>query len=128
MRFTIAAGQKYVSPGTITVEGDASSASYFLGGAAITGGPVTVRGCGRDSVQVKEGGVMASESRAVGFLLGCSMFVQRASTGECDFVEAGTRCNAEGEVCCPFLFFFRMLLLQSVEFEVMTMTHLPQQQ
>eukprot|EP00903_Cladosiphon_okamuranus_P010798 g10201.t1 len=51
MRFTIAAGQKYVSPGTIAVEGDASSASYFLGGAAITGGPVTVRGCGRDSVQ-----------------------------------------------------------------------------
>lgn len=53
MRFTIAEGQKYVSPGTIAVEGDASSASYFLGGAAITGGPVTVRGCGRDSVQVK---------------------------------------------------------------------------
>lgn len=52
MRFTIAEGQKYVSPGTIAVEGDASSASYFLGGAAITGGPVTVRGCGRDSVQV----------------------------------------------------------------------------
>ena len=56
MRFTIAAGQKYVSPGTIAVEGDASSASYFLGGAAITGGPVTVRGCGRDSVQVNGGG------------------------------------------------------------------------
>lgn len=52
MRFVIASGQKYVSPGTISVEGDASSASYFLGGAAITGGPVTVRGCGRDSVQV----------------------------------------------------------------------------
>ncbi|CBN78624.1 3-Phosphoshikimate 1-Carboxyvinyltransferase [Ectocarpus siliculosus] len=51
MRFTIKDGQKYVSPGTIAVEGDASSASYFLGGAAITGGPVTVRGCGRDSVQ-----------------------------------------------------------------------------
>ena len=55
MRFTIPEGQKYVSPGTIAVEGDASSASYFLGGAAITGGPVTVRGCGRDSVQVKTG-------------------------------------------------------------------------
>ena len=53
MRFTIPKGQKYVSPGTIAVEGDASSASYFLGGAAITGGPVTVRGCGRDSVQVE---------------------------------------------------------------------------
>ncbi|CAM9626585.1 unnamed protein product [Ascophyllum nodosum] len=50
-RFTIPGGQRYVSPGTIAVEGDASSASYFLGGAAITGGPVTVRGCGKDSVQ-----------------------------------------------------------------------------
>jgi len=49
--FTVKAGQQYVSPGTIFVEGDASSASYFLGGAAITGGPVTVLGCGSESVQ-----------------------------------------------------------------------------
>jgi 3-phosphoshikimate 1-carboxyvinyltransferase len=49
--FTVAAGQRYKSPGTIFVEGDASSASYFLAGAAITGGKVTVRGCGKDSVQ-----------------------------------------------------------------------------
>ena len=41
----------YKSPRDITVEGDASSASYFLAGAAITGGKVTVSGCGRDSVQ-----------------------------------------------------------------------------
>lgn len=60
MRFTIKEGQKYVSPGTIAVEGDASSASYFLGGAAITGGPVTVRGCGRDSVQVGRDGWCAN--------------------------------------------------------------------
>lgn len=33
--------------------GDASSASYFLAGAAITGGPVTVFGCGSESVQVR---------------------------------------------------------------------------
>lgn len=33
------------------VEGDASSASYFLAGAAITGGTITVRGCGSESVQ-----------------------------------------------------------------------------
>eukprot|EP00638_Chattonella_subsalsa_P003462 CAMPEP_0117751450 /NCGR_PEP_ID=MMETSP0947-20121206/10979_1 /TAXON_ID=44440 /ORGANISM="Chattonella subsalsa, Strain CCMP2191" /LENGTH=449 /DNA_ID=CAMNT_0005569827 /DNA_START=226 /DNA_END=1576 /DNA_ORIENTATION=+ len=51
MVFTVKAGQKYVSPGTIYVEGDASSASYFLGGAAITGGPITVNGCGSESVQ-----------------------------------------------------------------------------
>lgn len=49
--FKIGKDQKYVSPGTILVEGDASSASYFLAGAAITGGTVTVRGCGSASVQ-----------------------------------------------------------------------------
>jgi 3-phosphoshikimate 1-carboxyvinyltransferase len=49
--FTIGADEKYESPGSILVEGDASSASYFLAGAAITGGTVTVRGCGSDSVQ-----------------------------------------------------------------------------
>jgi 3-phosphoshikimate 1-carboxyvinyltransferase len=49
--FHIAASEKYVTPGSILVEGDASSASYFIAGAAITGGTVTVRGCGSDSVQ-----------------------------------------------------------------------------
>jgi len=42
---------KYVSPGNVFIEGDASSASYFLAGGAITGGPVTVYGCGEDSIQ-----------------------------------------------------------------------------
>ena len=41
--FQISPG-KYSSPGNYFVEGDASSASYFLAGAAITGGPVTVYG------------------------------------------------------------------------------------
>mmetsp|Transcript_28616 Transcript_28616/g.42306 ORF Transcript_28616/g.42306 Transcript_28616/m.42306 type:complete len:527 (+) Transcript_28616:178-1758(+) len=50
-QFTIRADASYVSPETILVEGDASSASYFLAGAAITGGTVTVRGCGSKSVQ-----------------------------------------------------------------------------
>ncbi|RBA25326.1 3-phosphoshikimate 1-carboxyvinyltransferase [Herminiimonas fonticola] len=49
--FTIAAGQRYVSPGTIHVEGDASSASYFLAAGAIAGGPVRVEGVGKDSIQ-----------------------------------------------------------------------------
>lgn len=43
--------QKYVSPGTAYVEGDASSASYFLAGATITGGTITVEGCGSESLQ-----------------------------------------------------------------------------
>lgn len=34
------------------MEGDASSASYFLAGAAVTGGTVTVEGCGTSSLQV----------------------------------------------------------------------------
>lgn len=42
---------KYRSPGSIFIEGDASSASYFLAGAAITGGKITVHGCGADSIQ-----------------------------------------------------------------------------
>jgi 5-enolpyruvylshikimate-3-phosphate synthase len=49
--FTIKAGQRYVSPGTMMVEGDASSASYFLAAAAIAGGTVRVHGTGSASVQ-----------------------------------------------------------------------------
>jgi 3-phosphoshikimate 1-carboxyvinyltransferase len=49
--FVIDKDETYISPKSILVEGDASSASYFLAGAAITGGTVTVRGCGSDSVQ-----------------------------------------------------------------------------
>jgi 3-phosphoshikimate 1-carboxyvinyltransferase len=49
--FKIAAGQQYQSPGTIHVEGDASSASYFLAAGAIAGGPVRVEGVGKTSIQ-----------------------------------------------------------------------------
>jgi 3-phosphoshikimate 1-carboxyvinyltransferase len=41
----------YVSPGKVHVEGDASSASYFLAAGALGGGPVRVEGVGRESVQ-----------------------------------------------------------------------------
>jgi 3-phosphoshikimate 1-carboxyvinyltransferase len=44
-------GTPYKSPGTIFVEGDASSASYFLAAGAIGGGPVRVEGVGKDSIQ-----------------------------------------------------------------------------
>jgi 3-phosphoshikimate 1-carboxyvinyltransferase len=49
--FTIEAGQHYVAPGVIHVEGDASSASYFLAAGAIAGGPVRVEGIGVNSIQ-----------------------------------------------------------------------------
>ena len=50
-KFTVAADARYRSPGNIYVEGDASSASYFLAAGAIGGGPVRVEGVGQDSVQ-----------------------------------------------------------------------------
>jgi 3-phosphoshikimate 1-carboxyvinyltransferase len=53
--YRIPAGARYASPGAITVEGDASSASYFLTAGLISGltgaGPVRVEGVGRDSIQ-----------------------------------------------------------------------------
>jgi len=49
--FTVRTGQGYRSPGVIHVEGDASSASYFLAAGAIAGGPVRVEGVGKDSIQ-----------------------------------------------------------------------------
>ncbi len=53
--FTVPAGARYVSPGELYVEGDASSASYFLAAGAISGltggGPVRVEGVGRNSTQ-----------------------------------------------------------------------------
>ena len=50
-KFTVQAGARYRSPGVVYVEGDASSASYFLALGAIAGGPVRVEGVGADSVQ-----------------------------------------------------------------------------
>ncbi|CAE6948368.1 3-phosphoshikimate 1-carboxyvinyltransferase [Paraburkholderia nemoris] len=50
-RFIVPAGQRYQSPGTIMVEGDASSASYFLAAGALGGGPLRVEGVGRSSIQ-----------------------------------------------------------------------------
>jgi 3-phosphoshikimate 1-carboxyvinyltransferase len=65
--FVVFGGQRYGSPGTVFVEGDASSASYFLAAGAIGGGPVRVEGVGRDSVQ---GDVrFAEELRKMGALI-----------------------------------------------------------
>jgi 3-phosphoshikimate 1-carboxyvinyltransferase len=49
--FAVNAGSRYVSPTEIYVEGDASSASYFLAAGAIGGGPMRVEGVGLNSVQ-----------------------------------------------------------------------------
>lgn len=55
-RFTIAAGSRYVSPGLVHVEGDASSASYFIALGAIAPAregttDVTIEGVGLASIQ-----------------------------------------------------------------------------
>ncbi|MBB1160625.1 bifunctional 3-phosphoshikimate 1-carboxyvinyltransferase/cytidylate kinase [Aquariibacter albus] len=52
-RFTLPAGSRYRSPGAVHVEGDASSASYFIGAAAIAAvdAPLRIEGVGADSIQ-----------------------------------------------------------------------------
>ncbi|MEZ4661714.1 MAG: 3-phosphoshikimate 1-carboxyvinyltransferase [Caldilineaceae bacterium] len=50
-QFRVQGGQSYQSPGALLVEGDASSASYFLAAAAIKGGAVKVTGIGKQSIQ-----------------------------------------------------------------------------
>ncbi|AOF86498.1 3-phosphoshikimate 1-carboxyvinyltransferase [Hydrogenophaga sp. RAC07] len=52
-RFTIPAGSRYRSPGRIPVEGDASSASYFIALGAIAPGTqgITIEGVGLASMQ-----------------------------------------------------------------------------
>lgn len=50
-RFTIPAGAAYRTPGDYSIEGDASSASYFMALGAIGGGPVRIEGAGANSIQ-----------------------------------------------------------------------------
>jgi len=49
--FVISGSEQYISPKTVLVEGDASSASYFMAAAAIGGGPIRLRGIGSESIQ-----------------------------------------------------------------------------
>jgi 3-phosphoshikimate 1-carboxyvinyltransferase len=49
--FKVKGGQKYSAVESFMVEGDASSASYFLAAAAIKGGRVKVTGIGKKSIQ-----------------------------------------------------------------------------
>ncbi|MGA0572385.1 bifunctional 3-phosphoshikimate 1-carboxyvinyltransferase/cytidylate kinase [Variovorax sp. VNK109] len=51
-RFTIPAGSRYVSPGDVHVESDASSASYFIAlGAIADGDGIGIEGVGEASIQ-----------------------------------------------------------------------------
>jgi len=62
-RFTIPAGSRYQSPGEVYVEGDASSASYFvaLGAIAATQQPIDILGIGSGSIQGDIAFVQAAE-------------------------------------------------------------------
>ena len=51
LTYCVPASAMYQSAGDITVEGDASSASYFMGLGLIGQGPVVIRGVGADSIQ-----------------------------------------------------------------------------
>lgn len=50
-RFVVPHSAAYQSPGALHVEGDASSASYFLALGTIAGGPIDIQGVGSLSVQ-----------------------------------------------------------------------------
>ncbi len=50
-RFIVPTCVGYDSPGYVSIEGDASSASYFLAAGALGGGPVRVEGVGANSIQ-----------------------------------------------------------------------------
>lgn len=50
-RFIVPASASYVAPGDLAIEGDASSASYFMALGAIGGGPVRIQGVGSRSIQ-----------------------------------------------------------------------------
>jgi 3-phosphoshikimate 1-carboxyvinyltransferase len=76
----------YKSPGQLSVEGDASSASYFLALGAIGGGPVKVLGVGKDSIQ---GDVAFADALA---LMGANI-----TAGE-DWIEVTGVKNANGKL------------------------------
>ncbi len=76
----------YKSPGQLSVEGDASSASYFLALGAIGGGPVRVLGVGNDSIQ---GDVAFADALA---LMGANI-----TAGE-DWIEVSGVQNANGKL------------------------------
>jgi 3-phosphoshikimate 1-carboxyvinyltransferase len=76
----------YKSPGQLSVEGDASSASYFLALGAIGAGPVRVLGVGNDSIQ---GDVAFADALA---LMGAKI-----TAGE-DWIEVSGVKNANGKL------------------------------
>ncbi len=80
--FHIPAGAAYVSPGTLHVEGDASSASYFLAAGALGGGPLRIEGVGNDSIQGDIGFADALAKMGANLLAGPNWIEVRGFTNE----------------------------------------------
>ena len=73
VRFTIPSGSRLTSPGTFSVEGDASSASYFVAMGAIAASrdaPIRIEGMGRRSIQGDLAFVAAAEQMGATATLG----------------------------------------------------------
>lgn len=85
--FTVQPGQRYRSPGSIFVEGDASSASYFLAAGAIAGGPVRVDGVGRESIQGDVRFVEALEQMGAKITMGDN-WIEASSGGALKAIDA----------------------------------------
>jgi 3-phosphoshikimate 1-carboxyvinyltransferase len=85
--FTVPAGQHYTSPGSIHVEGDASSASYFLAAGAIAGGPVRVGGVGKNSIQGDVRFVEALEQMGAAITMGDN-WIEAKSNGVLKAIDA----------------------------------------
>jgi 3-phosphoshikimate 1-carboxyvinyltransferase len=79
-------GAVYKSPGELSVEGDASSASYFLALGAIGGGSVKVLGVGKDSIQGD-----------VAFVDALALMGAKINAGE-DWIEVSGVKNANGKL------------------------------
>jgi 3-phosphoshikimate 1-carboxyvinyltransferase len=85
--FTVPAGQQYASPDTIHVEGDASSASYFLAAGAIAQGPVRVEGVGKNSIQGDVRFIEALEQMGATITMG-ENWIEATSTGVLKAIDA----------------------------------------
>lgn len=78
--FVVSQGACYRSPGRFAIEGDASSASYFLALGALAGGPVRVHGIGRHSLQADA--AFADVLDAMGASVGASgTWIEASSPG-----------------------------------------------
>ncbi|TBR15386.1 MAG: bifunctional 3-phosphoshikimate 1-carboxyvinyltransferase/cytidylate kinase [Rugosibacter sp.] len=87
-RFILLAGQRYRSPGVLHVEGDASSASYFLAAGLLGGGPVRVEGVGKNSIQGDVQFAYALESLGAHIVWGENFIEAKAESSAAEKIKA----------------------------------------